>query len=299
MDDRVSFGLKGCFLIGRREPTKVIQMALRKEENFDRGTAEKAGVMPGDKIVAIDKISVSKKGKEEIENIVKNVKEIMELEIIRPEGELSTRKRQTSLRRKESFTKKGTKMVIQDTQIMLWRRERALLKLLLCEEDLLNSILTGKEHFIIPLRKQYNLITSAEVDILFINIEEVGCIHEKHVQQLRQLTQGIEDNVGRLYQKQVDERFSILRKYVSGLALAKILYKYKIVNKPFREFVESLKLSEDNMDLLSLMEKPLKYISELASQLETLLSCTAVGHRDYVCLESIVSSKLFNTSLIL
>ncbi|GFV04015.1 transposable element Tc1 transposase [Trichonephila clavipes] len=77
------------------------------------GPAEKSGVMPGDKIVAIDKIPVSKKGKEEIENIVKNVKEIMELEIIRPEGELSTRKRQTSLRRKESFTKKGTKMVIQ------------------------------------------------------------------------------------------------------------------------------------------------------------------------------------------
>ncbi|GFQ88397.1 hypothetical protein TNCT_147201 [Trichonephila clavata] len=64
-------------------------------------------------------------------------------------------------------------------------------------------------------------------------------------------------------------------------------------------WVKSLKLSEDNMDLLSLMEKPLKYISELASQLETLLSCTAVGHRDYVCLESIVSSKLFNTSLLL
>ncbi|GFV04017.1 uncharacterized protein TNCV_916421 [Trichonephila clavipes] len=85
---------------------------------------------------------------------------------------------------------------------MLWRRERALLKLLLCEEDLLNSILAGKEHFIIPLRKQYNLITSAEMDILFINIEEVGCVHEKHVQHLRQLTQGTEDNVGRLYQKQ-------------------------------------------------------------------------------------------------
>ncbi|GFT94245.1 uncharacterized protein NPIL_274931 [Nephila pilipes] len=253
------------------------------------GTAEKAGVMPGDKIIAIDKISVTKKGKEEIENIVKNVKEIMEMEIIRPEGELSTRKRQTSLRRKESFTRKGTKMVIQDTQIMLWRRERALLKLLLCEEDLLNSILAGKEHFITPLRKQCNLITAAEMDILFKNIEEVGCVHEKHVQHLRQLTQGTEDNVGRLYQKQVDERFSVLRKYVSGLSLAKILYKFKIENKLFREFVESLKLSEENMDLLSLIEKPLKYISELGAQLETLLSCTAVGHRDYVCLESIVS----------
>ncbi|GBO34321.1 hypothetical protein AVEN_90136-1, partial [Araneus ventricosus] len=33
-------------------------------------TAEKAGVLPGDKIIYIDKIPVSKKGKEEIENIV-------------------------------------------------------------------------------------------------------------------------------------------------------------------------------------------------------------------------------------
>ncbi|KFM73515.1 hypothetical protein X975_25787, partial [Stegodyphus mimosarum] len=35
------------------------------------GTAEKAGLMPGDKIVCIDKVKVSKKTKEEIENIVK------------------------------------------------------------------------------------------------------------------------------------------------------------------------------------------------------------------------------------
>ncbi|GIY39779.1 uncharacterized protein CDAR_3171 [Caerostris darwini] len=194
--------------------------------------------MPGDKIVCIDKIPVSKKGKEEIENIVKNVKDIMELEVIRPEGELSTRKRQTSLRRKESFTRKGTKMVTQDSQILLWRRERALLKLLLCEEDLLNAVLAGKEHFITPLRKHCNLITSIELDFLFVNIEEVGSVHEKHVQHLRRLTQGTEDNVGRLYQKQVDERFSVLRKYVSGLTLAKVLYKYKTINKTFREFVE-------------------------------------------------------------
>ncbi|GBN67142.1 hypothetical protein AVEN_139534-1 [Araneus ventricosus] len=205
---------------------------------FVGSTAEKAGVLPGDKIIYIDKIPVSKKGKEEIENIVKNVKEIMELEVIRPEGELSTRKRQTSLRRRESFNRKGTKVAIQDSQIMLWRRERALLKLLLCEEDLLNVILTGKEHFIMPLRKRCSLITPIEMDFLFVNIEEVGSVHEKHVQQLRQLTQGTEDNVGRLYQKQVDERFSVLRKYVSGLTLAKILYRYKILNKPFREFVE-------------------------------------------------------------
>ncbi|GIY39780.1 uncharacterized protein CDAR_3181 [Caerostris darwini] len=43
------------------------------------------------------------------------------------------------------------------------------------------------------------------------------------------------------------------------------------------------------MDLLQFIEKPLKYISELTSQLAVLLSCTAVGHRDYVCLESVVS----------
>lgn len=35
------------------------------------GNAEKAGLMPGDRIVSIDKIKVTKKGKEEIENIVK------------------------------------------------------------------------------------------------------------------------------------------------------------------------------------------------------------------------------------
>lgn len=38
---------------------------------FAGSTAEKAGVLPGDKIIYIDKIPVSKKGKEEIENIVK------------------------------------------------------------------------------------------------------------------------------------------------------------------------------------------------------------------------------------
>ncbi|CAL1292919.1 unnamed protein product [Larinioides sclopetarius] len=213
----------------------------------------------------------------------------MELEVIRPEGELSTRKRQTSLRRRESFNRKGTKAVIQDSQIMLWRRERALLKLLLSEEDLLNVIFTGKEHFIMPLRRRCNLITPIEMDFLFVNIEEVGSVHEKHVQQLRQLTQGTEDNVGRLYQKQVDERFSVLRKYVSGLTLGKILYRYKILNKPFREFVESSQLSKEQMDLLQFIEKALKYISEITTQLGSLLSCTAVGHTDYVCLESVVS----------
>ncbi|KAF8796567.1 hypothetical protein HNY73_000927 [Argiope bruennichi] len=248
-------------------------------------TAEKAGVLPGDK-----KSFISIK--------FLNVKEIMELEIIRPEGELSTRKRQTSLRRKESFTRKGTKMVIQDSQIMSWRRERALLKLLLCEEDLLNEILAGKEHFITPLRKRCNLITPIEMDFLFVNIEEVCSVHEKYVQQLRHLTQGTEDNVGRLYQKQVDERFSVLRKYVSGLTLAKILYKYKILNKPFREFVESSRLSKEQPDLLQFIEKPFKYISDLTTQLAALLSCTAVGHRDYVCLESVVSIfRTFETEM--
>ncbi|KAG8201052.1 hypothetical protein JTE90_002727, partial [Oedothorax gibbosus] len=218
-----------------------------------------------------------------------NVKEIMDLEIMRSESELATRKRQTSLRRKESFTKKGSRMVIQDTQIMLWRKERALLKLLLCEEDLLNVLLVGNERFILPLRKRCTLATPAELDILFGNIEEVGTIHEKNVQQLRQLTQGTDDNVGRLYQKQVDDRLSVLRKYVSGLSLARILLRLKIVNKPFKDFIEESKKAEENTDLLFLIEKPLKYISDLTSQLATLLASTAVGHNDYVCLESVVS----------
>ncbi|XP_035225783.1 uncharacterized protein LOC118198255, partial [Stegodyphus dumicola] len=252
-------------------------------------TAEKAGLMPGDRIVCIDKVKVSKKTKEEIENIVKNAKEIMELEIIRPEGELATRKRQTSLRLKESFTKRGSKMVIQDSHIISWRKERALLKLLLCEEDLLNIITLGKRTFILPLRKQHTLTTVAEINILFGNIEEVGMVHEKHIQQLRQMSQGNDDSIGRLYQKQVDERFSVLRKYISGLHLANILLRFKSANKPFREFVEGPEASEDKISLSKFIEKPLHYLSEVTGLLESLLSCTAIGHRDYVCLESVIS----------
>lgn len=253
------------------------------------GNAEKAGLMPGDKIICINKIKVSKKGKEEIENIVKNVKDIMELEVIRPESELATRKRQTSLRRKESFTKKGSKMIIQDCNIMLWRRERAMLKLLMCEEDLLSAIALGKEKFIIVIRKHFTLTTPMELNILFGNIEEIGSVQERHVQALRQMTQGNDDCVGRLYQKQLDDRCTVLKTYIYGLHLAKIMLKYKLCSTPFRELIEKQEKEDGTIEISKFIEKPVKYIADVTTQLETLLSCTAVGHRDYVCLESVLA----------
>lgn len=57
---------------------------------------------------------------------------------------------------------------------MLWRKERALLKLLLCEEDLLSSIAQGKDRFVLVLRKQCKLATAMELNIMFGNIEEVS-----------------------------------------------------------------------------------------------------------------------------
>ncbi|GIY43814.1 uncharacterized protein CEXT_423261 [Caerostris extrusa] len=141
----------------------------------------------------------------------------MELEVIRPKG--NCRRKKTNKPTPERVLhKKRNKNGDPGFSDIAVAKRRALLKLLLCEEDLLNAVLAGKEHFITPLRS----------------------VHEKHVQHLRRLTQGTEDNVGRLYQKQVDERFSVLRKYVSGLTLAKVLYKYKTINKTFREFVEEI-----------------------------------------------------------
>lgn len=57
---------------------------------------------------------------------------------------------------------------------MLWRRERALSKLMMCEEDLLNSITAGKEKYILVLRKHCTLTTPVEISILFGNMEEVS-----------------------------------------------------------------------------------------------------------------------------
>ncbi|XP_054712941.1 uncharacterized protein LOC129222452 [Uloborus diversus] len=232
----------------------------------------------------------------------------MEVEITRPEGEIATRKRQTSLRRKESFTKKGSRMVIQDCDIMLWRRERALLKLLLCEEEFLNMINLAKERFILPLRKQYALVTPIEIDILFGNIDQVASVHEIYIQKLRQLTQGSDDSIGRLYQNQVEERMAVLKKYLQGLPIAKMLFRYKCCNKLFSRFIEKLNAtanikpreedtltkvlnsSEEKIDVMDLMEKPIQYLSELTMHLGMVLHFTAVGHRDYVCLESVISN---------
>ncbi|KAK9730820.1 PDZ domain [Popillia japonica] len=298
-------------------------------ERVEKGLpADRAGILPGDYIIFVDKHNVVMMPEIEILNLIRSYGNQLTLEIFRRNtsrnGSVSNVRRLTSVGTESSTPLPAPSLSTQrrpstvysttnTTSVEYNRRKlqlpqvtfssekptnsnedakkKAMYQLINKEQQYATGLQFAVTRFVSSLAERKDLITAREHKLLFQNSEELLRISEDIVDSLMP-----EDGepqfhlLGVTYQSKLSEIMTAYRKYCSGIKKSDCILanKMKNSNSDFVKFLQCPAIPRRRPDITAFIHKPLEHFRDVLKLFSVILSNTKSNAEDYPVISQIV-----------
>ncbi|XP_044757092.1 uncharacterized protein LOC123315465 [Coccinella septempunctata] len=297
-------------------------------ERVEKGLpADRAGILPGDYLIFVDKHNVVMMPEIEILNLIRSYGNQLTLEIFRRNstrnGSVPSVKRINSIgtvssvalptptsfvpRRPSTVCSTNTTSMdcsrkkLQLPQVTFSsekasnnpeeNRKRTMYQLINKEQQYATGLQFAVTRFVSALAERNDLITPSEHKILFQNSEEILRITEDIIDNLVQEDGELRINaLCRTYHSKTKELCSAYKRYCSGIKKADCVLANKSRNSSsdFCRFLHKPEIPRRRPDITTFIHKPLEHFREILKLLTVIQSLTKYTHEDFTVINQIV-----------
>ncbi|KAJ3667136.1 hypothetical protein Zmor_002540 [Zophobas morio] len=299
-------------------------------ERVEKGLpADRAGILPGDYIIFVDKHNVVMMPEIDILNLIRSYGSQLTLEIFRrntskngsvpsvrrlnstgtcsttglpvtsnlvqrrPSTVCSTNTASVDYNRRKLHLPQVTFSAEKPSNNQEENRRKAMYQLISKEQQYATGLQFAITRFVSALAERKDLITPAEHKILFQNSEEILRITEDILDILIH-----EDGDPhfhtfiRTYQVKVNEITMAYRRYCSGIKKADCVLANKTKNSTsdFVRFLQTPSIPRRRPDITTFIHKPLEHYREVLKAFTVIQSNTKPNHEDYTVINQVVHS---------
>ncbi|XP_044258396.1 uncharacterized protein LOC123007266 isoform X2 [Tribolium madens] len=294
-------------------------------ERVEKGLpADKAGILPGDYIIFVDKHNVVMMPEIDILNLIRSYGSQLTLEIFRrntskngsvpsvrrlnstgtcsttglpvtsnlvqrrPSTVCSTNTASVDYNRKKLHLPQVTFSAEKTSNNQEENRTKAMYQLIHKEQQYATGLQFAVTRFVSALAERRDLITPSEHKILFQNSEEILRLTEDILDNLVQ-EEGVH-NLIRTYQAKLNEITTAYRRYCSGIKKADCVLanKTKNSNSEFVRFLHTPSIPRRRPDITAFIHKPLEHYREVLKAFTVIQSYTKPNHEDYPVINQLV-----------
>ncbi|KAF5307360.1 hypothetical protein FQR65_LT07077 [Abscondita terminalis] len=293
-------------------------------ERVEKGLpADKAGILPGDYVIFVDKHNVVTMPEIDILNLIKSYGTQITLEIFRknvsrngsmssvrplppvstglPTTQVQMQHRPSTVESVNTASAECSKRKLNLPQVTFSAekpitnadeaRKRAMYQLLAKEQQYAAGLQFAITRFVSALAERKDLISPVDHRILFQNSEEIHRISEDILECL--IPEDGEPQIHsllRVYYTKVSEIASAYKRYCLGIKRADciLVNKTKNSNSDFVRFLQTPAVPRRRPDMTAFIHKPLEHYREILKLFNVILSNTKTNHEDYQSISKIV-----------
>nr|XP_015840738.1 PREDICTED: uncharacterized protein LOC663795 isoform X2 [Tribolium castaneum] len=294
-------------------------------ERVEKGLpAEKAGILPGDYIIFVDKHNVVMMPEIDILNLIRSYGSQLTLEIFRrnaakngsvpsvrrlnstgtcsttglpissnlvqrrPSTVCSTNTASVDYNRRKLHLPQVTFSAEKASNNQEENRTKAMYQLIHKEQQYATGLQFAVTRFVSALAERRDLITPSEHKILFQNSEEILRVTEDILDNLVH-EEGVH-NLIRTYHAKLNEITAAYRRYCSGIKKADCVLanKTKNSNSEFVRFLHTPSIPRRRPDITAFIHKPLEHYREVLKAFTVIQSHTKPNHEDYPVINQLV-----------
>ncbi|KAK4881061.1 hypothetical protein RN001_004380, partial [Aquatica leii] len=293
-------------------------------ERVEKGLpADKAGILPGDYIIFVDKHNVVTMPEIEILNLIKSHGSHITLEIFRrnvsrngsmlsvrplppvstglPSTPLQAQHRPSTVESVHTVSAECSKRRLNLPQVTFSAekptdnaddaRKRAMYQLLAKEQHYAAGLQFAITRFVSALAERKDLISPIDHRLLFQNSEEIHRISEDILECL--LPEDGEPQISsllKIYHSKLIEIVTAYKRYCLGIKKADciLVNKTKNSNSDFVRFLQTPAIPRRRPDVTAFIHKPLEHYREVLKLFNVILSNTKTNHDDYQMISKIV-----------
>nr|XP_022900553.1 uncharacterized protein LOC111413719 isoform X2 [Onthophagus taurus] len=297
-------------------------------ERVEKGLpADKAGILPGDYVIFVDKHNVVMMPEIDILNLIRSYGNQLTLEIFRrnssrngsvpsvkplmsfeniggglPAPSLSTQRRPSTVcsttntasvdySRKKLQLPQITFNSEKLTSNIDDSRKKSILQLISKEQQYATGLQFAITRFVSALAERKDLVTQREHKVLFQNCDELLHITEEILEHLVQEDGDSQVHIlPKIYFAKLSEMTSAYKKYCSGIKKSDCVLanKLKNSNSEFVRFIQVPAIPRRRPDITAFIHKPLEHFRDVLKSFNVILSQTKPNHEDYAVISQIV-----------
>ncbi|XP_045465500.1 uncharacterized protein LOC123674614 isoform X2 [Harmonia axyridis] len=297
-------------------------------ERVEKGLpADRAGILPGDYLIFVDKHNVVMMPEIEILNLIRSYGNQLTLEIFRrnssrngsvpsvkrinsvgtvssvalptptsfvprrPSTVCSTNTASVDCSRKKLHLPQVTFSSEKPSNNPEENRKRTMYQLINKEQQYATGLQFAVTRFVSALAERNDLITPSEHKVLFQNSEEILRITEDLIDSLVQDDGELQINsLCRTYHSKTKELCSAYKRYCSGIKRADCVLanKSRNSNSDFYRFLHKPEIPRRRPDITTFIHKPLEHFREILKLLSVIQSLTKSTHEDHTVITQIV-----------
>ncbi|KAF5289494.1 hypothetical protein FQA39_LY15049 [Lamprigera yunnana] len=290
-------------------------------ERVEKGLpADKAGILPGDYIIFVDKHNIVTMLEIDILNLIRSCGNLITLEIFRrnvsrngsmmsvrplpissglPSTQFQMQHRPSTVEslntaecgKRRLNLPQVTFSAEKPTSSAEESKRRAMYQLISKEQHYAVALQFAITRFVSALAERKDLISPVDHRLLFQNSEEIHHISEDILENL--VSEDGEPQISSLlnvYYSKVNEITSTYKRYCLGIKRADciLVNKTKNSNSDFVRFLQTPAIPRRRPDMTAFIHKPLEHYREILKLLNVILNNTKTNHEDYPLISKIV-----------